>query len=217
MAEYFFVLDAARFERQLRPALADAWRARSFGPMRELCSSLQSAVRDFTERYHIGGGEALVGRIASERVAFDRMLWRTLVSELLLYSAVEIPEFQVNADTLTCLLAPDRCAAPDLERSQYAPIQQALLGSRDLVFGAAIYRPEHAGFNDAGDVVRLAGFLGSVRTVDWTSTDLAPLPDLPVEDRDDELEFAREWFPELAALYSRAADAGRAIVHESIF
>src|SRR5262249_20726082 len=141
----------------------------------------------------------------------------SLVAEVLLFSALEIPEFQVNADTLTCLLAPERYRDPAGNRSDFAPIEQALAGSRDLTFGAAAYRPEHAGYNSADDVQRLAAYLATARPEQWRVEDLAGLRDIPAEDHAEELAFARDWFPALVELYGRAAASGRAIVHESIF
>jgi hypothetical protein len=217
MADYFFVLDATQFEGQIRPALAEAWRERRFDRARGLCSGLLPAAREFAERYHIGDSESLLARIAAGIVPFERTLWRALVSEILLFSALEIPEFQVNADTLTCLLAPQNYIDRSSERTRYAPIEQSLKGSRDLTFGAAVYRPEHAGSNAADDVARLAAYLGAVRPENWSVANLASLRDVPIEDQADELAFAREWLPALTGLYSRAAGRGAVIVHESIF
>ncbi len=217
MADYFFVLDAEEFEGQARPALAEVWRLRRFDPARPLCARLLPAARDYAERYHTGAGEPLLARVAAGTVPFDRTLWRSLVGEVLLYSALEIPEFQVNADSLTRLLAPEQYHDPPRDRARFAPIRQALAGSRDLTFGAAVYRPEYAGYNAAADVARLAGYLASVDPRVWSAADLEGLRDVPPEDLEDELAFAREWFPSLAGLYERAAAAGRAVVHESIF
>jgi hypothetical protein len=217
MAEYFFVLDAVHFEGHARPALAEAWRRRDFDPVREFCTDLLPAAQAYAERYHTRTTEPLLACIAAGPVPFDRALWRSLVSEVLLYGALEIPEFPVNADTLTCLLAPEqyRESAPD--RAHFPPITQVLQGSRDLTFGAAIYRPEHAGYNSAADVKRLADYLASVRPETWAVADLAALRDLPAEDHTEELAYVREHFPALADMYRQGADAGRAIVHESIF
>jgi hypothetical protein len=217
MADYFLVLDALEFEQRSRPALADAWRLRHFEPVRALCTNLVPAAHAYAERYHTGASEPLLMRIAAGAVRFDRLLWRSLVGEVLLYSAVEIPEFQVNADTLTCLLAPQQYRDGTRDRSLLAPVQQALAGSRDLTFGTAVYRPEHAGLNTADDVGRLARYLSDVRPETWTADDLADLRDVPAEDRADELAFAREWFPSLVELYTRSAAQGQLIVHESIF
>src|SRR4051794_20708045 len=106
MAEYYFVLDAASFEGTMRPALAESWKRRSFAPCRALCEWLLPAARDYNARYHTGGDEPLLAR-ALAGLPFDRHTWRSLVSETLLFGALEIPEFQVCAETLCCLLAPD--------------------------------------------------------------------------------------------------------------
>jgi hypothetical protein len=217
MAEYFLVLDAGQFEGRTRPALAEAWHRRRFDAASALCQALLSAARDYAERFHTGAAEPLLARVATGHVPFDRLLWRTLVGEVLLFSAVEIPEFQVNADALTCLLAPRQYLESIRERSRLAPVQQALIGSRDLTFGAAVYRPDDAGLNTADDVQRLAGELAAVRPETWTVADLASLRDVPAADLPDELAFAQEWFPVLVELYQRTAADNRLIVHESIF
>ena len=62
-----------------------------------------------------------------------------------------------------------------MERESLPPILQAHRGSRDLTFGAAVYRPEHAGYNNAADVARLADYLAAVRPEHWTPADLAGL------------------------------------------
>jgi hypothetical protein len=217
MAEYYFVLDSAHFDGQARPALTEAWRLRSFEPARAFCTALLAAARDFAERYHTGATESLVEHIAAAPLRFDRLLWRALVGEVLLFSALDIPEFQINAETLTCLLAPWQFAEGWIDRANFAPVQQALAGSRDLTFGTAVYRPAHAGLNTADDIRRLAAYLARIRPEDWNEENLTALTDLPAEDRADELAFAREWFPSLVGLYTRAAADERIIVHESIF
>ena len=217
MADYFFVLDADEFELVTRPALADAWRLHTFEAARRLCGQLVPAAREYAARYHTGTVEPLLVRIASGLVPFDRTLWRALVGEVLLFAALECPEFQVNAATLTCLLAKDASRDPARERARFVPIEQVLRGSRDLSFGTAVYRPDHAGYNAAGDVKRLADYLGGVHPEQWSVTDLAGLPEIPRDDWEDELAFAREWFPALVALYRGAAERARAIVYESIY
>src|SRR6516165_1995121 len=137
MADYFLLLDAADFEGRVRPALAESWRRRSFVPCRELCRSLLPAASAYRQRYHTGDTEPLLARVA-DGLAFDRTFWRALVGEVLLFTAAEIPEFQVNAETLYCLLAPDNYRLEVGERERLAPIQQAHCGSRDLTFGAAV-------------------------------------------------------------------------------
>jgi hypothetical protein len=217
MAEYFLCLDGEMFARQIRPALAESWRQRRFEPCLELCNQLLPAARDYTARYHTGEEEPLVARIASG-LPFDRACWRLLVGEMLLFAAIEIPELQTNAETLCCLLAPEAYRSGNLDRARFTPIEQVLRGGRDLTFGSAVYRPEHTGYNDAVDVVRLAAFLTSVRPERWTVEDLLELRDVEDDDeRADELVFVREWFPVLVELYQRLQKRGQVVVIESIF
>jgi hypothetical protein len=216
MADYFLVLDGEAFERDVRPALAASWRRRSFGPCRELCAQLLPSARAYAARYHLGGHEPLLELVANHGLAFDRTYWRSLVGEVLLFTAVEIPEFQTCPDTLCRLLAPGACDAA-LPREQLPAIRQAHEGSRDLTFGTAVYRPEHAGYNNAADVARLADYLAGIDPARWTVADLGVRVDEDEEDLADELGFAREWFPVLAALYRRCHELGRVIVHESIY
>jgi hypothetical protein len=223
MADYFLVLDGARFENEIRPALAASWRRRNFGPCRPLCAALTPAARAYAQRYHTGGAEPVVGQVA-RGLPFDRHFWRALVGEVLLFAADEIPEFQTCADTLCCLLAPEHYRATvrsphgHLPREQLPPIRQAHEGSRDLTFGAAVYRPEHAGYNNGADVARLADYLDSVRPESWTPASLEGLRDAADEGEcADELAFAREWFPVLRDLYRGARERGRVLAHESIY
>ncbi len=213
MADYFLMLDAASFEGRVRRTLAASRRLRSFDPCRALCADLAPAARAYAERYHVGGDDPLVCRIAAG-LPFDRDVWRALVGEVLLFTAVEIPEFQTCEETLCRLLAPGRCDAEMTERELLPPILQAHRGSRDLTFGAAVYRPQQAGYNNTADVARLADYLGAVRPELWTPEALADSPD---DEAEEELAFAREWFPALADLFRRARERGCVLVHESIF
>jgi hypothetical protein len=130
---------------------------------------------------------------------------------------VDIPELQVNEDTLCALLAPEHYRQNVVDRERLAPIQQAHRGARDLTFGPAVYRPDHAGYNDLSDVGRLADYLGSIQPENWTIADLADLREVVEEERADELAFTQEWFPALVDLYQRARRDGLAVVHESIY
>jgi hypothetical protein len=217
MAEYFLCLDAEMFTERIRPALAASWRQRSFEPCRSLCVELLPAARDYAQRYHTGDEETLLAQIV-RGVPFDRACWRLLVGEVLLFAAVEVPEFPSNAETLGCLLAPEQHRDETTPRQRFAPIQQILRGSRDVTFGAAVYRPEQAGYNDAGDVARLAAYLATVRPEKWTIEQLQNLPDVTDDDeRADELDFVREWFPVLVELYQRTQARRRVLVIENIY
>jgi hypothetical protein len=217
MAEYFLCLDAEMFTERIRPALAASWRQRSFEPCRPLCVELLPAARDYAQRYHTGDEETLLARIV-RGVPFDRACWRLLAGEVLLFAAVEVPEFPSNAETLCCLLAPERHRDETTPRPRFAPIQQILRGSRDLTFGAAVYRPEHAGYNNSDDVTRLAAYLAAVRPEEWTIEQLQNIPDVADDDeRADELAFVREWFPVLVELYQRTQAQHRVLVIENIY
>jgi hypothetical protein len=215
MADYFLSHDSSAFEGRVRPALGAAWRARSFQPCRGLCEALAPAAREYARRYHTGGDEPLLFRVG-RGLEFDRACWRTLAGEVLLFGAVEIPEFPTGVETLVHLLAPGGGGLAEAGRGGRAPIEQALRGSRDLTFGPAVYRPEHAGYNNAEDVARLADYVGGVRVEEWTEADLAGLPGVEGEEAD-ELAFVREWFPVLVDLYRRSRDNGRVLVIERIY
>jgi hypothetical protein len=217
MAHYFFVLDGHFFEEQARPALAACRQQRSFAPFLPLCRELRPAAEAFARRFHTAD---LVLTSFGLGLPFDRDLWRLLVSELLLVAATSIPEFQTCEDTLCCLLAPDAYRGGDWTtqpRSRQPAIIQAHRGSRDLTFDDAVYHPEHCGYNNPGDVARLAAYLEAIQPEEWTVAQLHDLRDTPEADRGEELEFAREWFPSLRDLYTEARDRGQVVVIEEVY
>jgi hypothetical protein len=216
MADYFLVHDRIVLEQDLRPCLAAAWRQRNFAPCLALCREWAAAARDYAARYHVSDEDVLLLRVA-DGLSFDRAFWRTLVGEFLLFAARDMPEFPTRLDTLCYLLAGVSALAGAGKRSDLPPIHQALAGSRDLAFGAALYRPEHAGYNNAADVSRLASYLAGIRPECWSTDLLAGVPGLDEDDRADELDFAREWFAVLRNLYTRAAEADQVVVLERIF
>ncbi len=226
--DYFLVLPADLFEGSIRPALAQSRRLASFEPCRALCRSLLPAASAFRERYHSGATEPILEQVARD-LPYDRDWWKQLVGEVLLFAAEEIPEFQLAADTWCCLLAPELYGAwragvdPAGDqaflgvREQFALIQQALWGSRDLTFGPAVYRPDQAGLNLQADVDRLAGYLEAVDPGQWEESALELLRDCDPDDRAEELSYAQEWFPELRDLFRRVCAAGQVLIHERIF
>jgi hypothetical protein len=217
MAEYFLCLDAETFLERIRPVFAASWRQRCFDPCRSLCIDLLPAAQEYCRRYHSSEEETLIAKVA-EGISFDSACWRLLVGEVLLFAAVEIPEFPSNADTLCCLLAPAHYLRGTAVCEQLAPIEQVLRGSQDVKFGMAIYRPDQAGYNDPDDVARLAGYLSTVQPQQWTVDNLQSLRNLADdEDRADELAFVREWFPTLVELYQRAQLEKRILIIESIY
>jgi hypothetical protein len=214
MALYLLSLKARIFHEAIHPALSASWRQRSFEPCRSLCISLLPAVESFAQRYHTGAEEPLIVQV-NPGLPFDRVFWRALVGEVLWYSADEIPEFQTAPETLGALLAPGAPVVGDVPRDQFTPIHQAHFGARDLVFAGGFYRPDHAGFNDTDDVARLASYLAGVDPDLWTVADLRGIAELADdEERSEELQFVREWFPSLQDFYRQASAQGQLIVGE---
>ncbi len=214
MPLYHLLLDGGAFHARIRPALAAAWRGRSFAPCRDLCAALLPTAADFARRYHLGPDEPLLAQVGRE-LAFARELWRHLAGEVLWYSAAEIPEFETAPETLCCLLAPERYRERTPDRDRFAPIEQAHLGTRDLVFGGGYYWPDRAGYNDVPDVERLAAYLDALDPAAWTAAQLAELEGSEsAADRVEELEYVREWFPALRDLYRRASAARQVVVCE---
>lgn len=215
MPLYFMLFEPGKWER-LVPVLATCWSRRSFEPCRALCRDFQPAARSFAQRYHLGPDDLLLAKDIGT-IRFDRHLWRTLAGEILLIAADEVPEIETAADTLTCLLAPERYCEGPAPREQFSPIEQVHFGSRDLVFGNAFYRPDHAGWNDRGDVGRLAGYLASIDSSVWQVSDLAELrAATTADDRGEELDYARQCFRALQQLYCRAEEKGQLVVCEEI-
>lgn len=211
---YFYLLDQVEFLEIIRPALSTSWQRRSFLPCREICQKLISRVTAFVPGHHLAGDEPLLLQVVHE-INFDRRLWHHLVGEVLMYSAVEVPRIETAADTLCCLLAPDRIREEFTTRDRFAPIQQAHFGTRDLVFGDGYYRPDFAGWNDPDDVARLRDYFAAQDPSQWNIATLEPLPHLASDaERTEELEYAREWFAPLGDLYRKACSARQIIVCE---
>jgi hypothetical protein len=215
MPLYFLLHDARAFQDEMAPVLAECWRRRSFDPGRDFFARLAAAAAEFAHRYHTGADEPLAAKAAD--LPFRRDIWRHLTGEALFFGAAVIPELEVDADAYLRLLAPLAARATDTPRGQFAPIQQALFGSRDLCFGGGYYRPEAAGWNDLADVAHLTAALSAIDPERWTVAELAAdRLDLSAEDAADELAFAREWFPALADLYRQSLAAVRVVVCEQL-
>jgi hypothetical protein len=216
MPLYHLLLDAAEFHERIHPTLSAARRSRSLEPCKDLCTALLPTAREFAQRYCLGPEEPLLAEVA-RGLAFERDFWPHLVGEVLWYSAAEIPELQTAPDTLCCLLAPERYRHRGAERGEFSLIEQAHHGARDLIFGGACYRPEQAGYNDLADVERVAVYLESLDPHSWTVAGLASLAGTDSdEDRAEELEFVRDWFPALRDLYRRARDQRQVVVCEIV-
>jgi hypothetical protein len=212
---YFLLHDAERFQGQLSPLLAAAWRERSFAPCRELHSLLRDEVREFHDSIGRSGDDTLLEK-ASAGLAFDRLLWRELVGEVLWFAAAELPDFQTEPDTLCCILAPERYRAGDAPRESWSPIEQAHFGSRDLLLGG-FYRPDRAGWNDSEDVARLQSYLANREPDEWTADRLAHHRELTdYTDRAEFLDDARGALTRLRELYAQARERGHVVICEEL-
>jgi hypothetical protein len=219
MASYFLLLEAAFFHRELAPALTAARCQRNFAPCQPLCAALLPAARDFAARYHTGLDEPWLAEVARNGAAlpYDRDSWRHLAGEVLFYGATAIPHLLTAPETLACLLDGASPLAEPMRRAALPPILQAHRGSRDLVFGG-FYRPDHAGYNDTDDVLRLSCFLSAIQPETWDAETLAALLDLAgADDRAEELAYARQCFEALRDLYQQAAGVGQVIVCEDVY
>ncbi len=212
---YFYILDRAEFLDTTCPALSHSWRQRTFAPCRDLCRDLVPRAREFFPGSEHGQHHLLVEQVA-RGLAFDRRFWQHLVGEVLMYSAVEVPRLETAAETLCCLLAPGNFRDGVMARANLAPIQQAHFGTRDLVFGGGHYRPDAAGWNDAGDVARLAGYLVAQAPDQWTIAGLESLDLGDDAEREAELDYARHWFEPLCDMYREARDGERIVVCEDL-
>ena len=214
MPAYYFLHDAAFFHQDFVPALTACWHDRSFDPCRPLCKDLLSAVDAFAARGWAIPEKPLVC-LAADGLAFDRHFWIQLVGEILLYGAAEIPEIQSDLQTLRELIEPGKAPLDSLNRDSFRPIEQAHFGSRDLTFGSKIYRPDHAGYDDAEDVIRLQSFLDGIDPARWDPANLSE-PAADPEDLADQLAFAEQSLSSLQDTYRRARSQGNLIIHETL-
>ena len=204
---YFMAISKDWLQNRLSPSLRACWMQRSFGPAVEICREMAEISRSFVQR---GGASETppLTLLVPAGLRFDRDRWRALAGELLLFGAAGLPELETPLESYSAVLG--LAMAPF--RPDFSPIQQAILGSRDLSFGGS-YRPDAAGWNDLDDIQRLHSWLSEIDLQSWSS---AGLTHLPPDDRDDELEFLREWWPELVTMYGRCAEADQVLVCEAI-
>lgn len=217
MADYCFIHKRHTFEDHIRPPVATAWRRGCFAPCRDLAAQWTPRTVEYASRYHLSLEELLIPQVA-HGLPFDRALWRLFVGELLAVAAVAMPELPTHLESLAHLLVPEH-PHPDLsDRPALPTVYQALLGSRDLTFGLATYRPGHAGYNNSEDVARIAAYLQATDPTTWTAAHLLGFAGTDTEDdRAEELAFAREWLGVLTGLYVAAAGADHVVILERIF
>jgi hypothetical protein len=195
-----FLLHNPQFFRTcIVPAVAASFRDRSFAAFSQLEPRIASRIDRFAERALLTPNERPL--FADCRtLTFHRRTWRYLVGELLLYAADEIPDFPIEPDLLSQFLPTDL-------------IRRLHTGSRELTFEGIPYRPENSGFHDAADV---ANITPQLRTMDCSHWPAERLVDVPAEDREHELAYARQCFKELQCMYESAIAHDYLIVCEEV-
>ena len=200
MADYLLVHDSLIFAH-LRPILGDAWWRRSFLRCAPHVDEWRVAALHYAEAYHIDTQEVfLLG--FGPATPFSSSSWRTLVGELLVVTAAEMPELPSHLESLARLLPPSLA-------------RDALQGCGDLTFGLATYRPGLAGFNSMEDNRRLLNEFRAIDPAGWSESMLLA-DELDADDIIEELAYAREWFAVLVDLYERVVRDDRVIVFETM-
>ena len=179
-----------------------------------MCGNLLAQAAGPHSAFH-GMEDATIMEDVVRGLVFDRHVWRALVGEVLLIAAAEVPLLLIAPRSLRALLAVEHFGgAPS--RPQFAPIEQVLFGSADLVFAGGYYRPDHAGWNDVDQVTRLAAYLPTLEPNSWQPANLRTMPELPSDDeRLEELEFARQGWPGLVEVYAKAKDNRHILICET--
>ena len=203
---YFFLIENGHFRKKIVPTLADAWSAQTFSSVLKLCREKGSDSSAFLQLPPDSCLWEIADRSAAGVQPFHRGLWRRSVGETLLFSASEMPEIETPLETLAALLGEPLAQT----RENFSPIQQSIFGSRDLIFGSYYYRPEFAGWNDSTDVQRLANWLSQLQPDQWSAAQLIG------DDPEDDLLFAKEWFPALAEMYRRAVERDYVVIGEQL-
>ncbi len=200
MAEYYYLHSREWFEQQLIPAFANSWRRRSFDPLHRLCQSADDRITSFVEGNHLPqDGLLLLGLDGA--TPFHRALWTTLVGELLLVLAEEVP-----------LISPLPESLRRIPSEQFiAPLHDALFGRRNLVLGSTIYRPGKVGWNNFDDVVHLSKLLDTLSVTNLSASHCI------TEWTAEEYEDLEDFTAQLRAMYQQSRERNCVVVAESIY
>lgn len=197
--QLFLVHDARFLQFELSPVLADCLNRRSFSPAIKLVESVRPRVEVAAARDRLTF-EELPLFLNISRLKFDRRIWRHIASELLLYTAIETPSFPL---------------APEL-LGQFLPeelVARVHRGSREFSFDGVPYRPDAAGLHNVEDVAELATILRAIDPADWPADRLT---ETESDERDEELEFAKQRFADLRAMFESANARSQVIVCEEV-
>jgi hypothetical protein len=216
MSPQLMILDAAWFQEALRPALSAAWLERSFAPCQRICQTLVPRSRALALECRLGEGELLLPLVA-QGLAFDRHFWPMVTWECLFFGAAEVAHMQVPQQAYFYLLSGGPQTSGPRSRACFTPIEQAVFGTSDLTFGRKFYRPLRAGFSGLDQVGRLAAYLEAQQPQEWRAEQLLGMQELLTDDdREEELAFAREWFPSLVEWYRRAFELRGVVISDSV-
>lgn len=201
MPHYFYLLDAVFLLEGILPTLAACQKQRSFAPLHAVLPRLR-----------IAAGEYSILEQAAAGMPFDRHVFQTVVGQVLLFGAAELPRVPLEPDMLATVV--NGRVAVESERHKLPPIQQAFSGSRDLIVAGKPFRPFHVGWNQRADVARLTSYLETLDPAAWSDS-LKDVPSLPTaEERAEEIGLLRDWWPEVVTLYRRAEANGWVVICE---
>ena len=196
MSLIFYLHDREFLLDRVTPILRECWKKKSFAPGQAFFAELTDHWPEFRDLHHFNQGTPLFA--AMNHLPCDAFFWSSLVGEILLYTALEIPYLEVDSELLLA--------------TNGEPMKEVLFGSRPIQMGR-IYRRDQAGWSLPEDLTRFATFLNEVHPEDWH------LPsefrsDLSEEDREDDLEMSREWYPNLREMVLKAAEKQQILVSE---
>ena len=203
--QYFYLIPEERFQDLLIPAITSSWQKRNINDLAQFRCQLvaESGGRADDSPQLLSGLQ--LGRKSR---AFRPEVWRILVAEILLLASAELPEIDAPLESWARLIGQELAEW----RIQFSPIQQAVLGARDLFLGC-YYRPENAGWNDYANVCEISASLRTLHPKSWQPE---ALKHIPAGEQAEELSYAREWFEQFAAMYQRAEQAKFVIICEQI-
>ncbi len=198
MPHYFLFHDAAFFQTELVAAFTQSWKISSFEPLVAVAKQLKEGISNFSEKFRMGADEPILGHVA-RGMKFNRAVWEMALGEALFYGAREAPDSPVSFGSLRFLLGSRRDEGALEARSEWPWIDRAVLGSRTLRFGRAVYRPQNAGWNGKAEAASFAVESQRVDPETWCEADLQLLDGtLDQEDLADELALAKERCKEFA-------------------
>ena len=216
MPHYFLLHDPFIFEKQLVPAFAMSWKINSFEPLLAITAQMKQGIAAFGEKFRMGADEAILAQV-ERGMNFDKAIWEMVLAEALFYGANEAPDSPVSFTSLRFLLGSADETSGAIARSNWSWIERAVLGSRTLRLGRAVYRPGAAGWNGLAEAGQILDELQRVDPGIWSARQLQAMDaTLDEEDRADELGLATDAQAGLRTIYDRAVKKGFVVFCEQI-